>query len=304
MGDILLSQEFQIFFPFFLLGVIFVLMIGFYIIWKIVSSSRKKTFQQDTGENIVNSLESLLKATQLEGTSSEAPDISHLTGINVPGKGQQAIQNEKVNDFRHLQALVNTYQGIENARHRIAQALVGIHGLQEAQNTRQEKEILCEKAEGTLASLQGQVNFDSAPQATAIPQQQQQAIAQSPASAEAEATTAEVPVSAEAEATTAEVPVSAEAEATTAEVPVSAEAEVPFNLDDLRKLIRETECLKFAYHTTNPGQNIVGKFEIREKDARAITNSLTAKEKQGKLADIPLGARALKFLQEEYTPAE
>lgn len=78
--------------------------------------------------------------------------------------------------------------------------------------------------------------------------------------------------------------------------------EVTFTLNELRQLIRDTDCLKHAYHISNPGQSIAGDFEIRERDARALVNTLLAKEKQGKLAEMKLGERALKFLQEEYTP--
>ena len=76
--------------------------------------------------------------------------------------------------------------------------------------------------------------------------------------------------------------------------------EVPFTLNDLRQLIRDADCLKHAYHISNPGQSIASDFEIRERDARALVNTLLAKEKQGKLAEMKLGERALKFLQEEF----
>lgn len=82
----------------------------------------------------------------------------------------------------------------------------------------------------------------------------------------------------------------------------ASEEEVPFTLNDLRQLIRDADCLKHAYHISNPGQSIAGDFEIRERDARALVNTLLAKEKQGKLAEMKLGERALKFLRDEYTP--
>ncbi len=82
----------------------------------------------------------------------------------------------------------------------------------------------------------------------------------------------------------------------------ASEEEVPFTLNDLRQLIRDADCLKHAYHISNPGQSIAGDFEIRERDARALVNTLLAKEKQGKLAEMKLGQRALKFLRDEYTP--
>lgn len=79
--------------------------------------------------------------------------------------------------------------------------------------------------------------------------------------------------------------------------------ESPFTIDDLRTLIRNNDCLSHAYHISNPGQSIGGVFEIRDKDAKSLINILCLKEKQGKLAEIHNGERALNFLQEEYTPA-
>lgn len=169
----------------------------------------------------------------------------------------------------------------------------------------------------TLASKTAESGQQTA--AVALGQQeQQQAIAESAASPEAPVSEQQAPV---AENNQPEETSSGQAEelppppeevlvdlgniqqADAASVMSTSEEEIPFSLEDMRMLIREHDCLKHSYHTTNPGQNIASDFEIREKDARGIVNHLLAKQKQGKLAEMKNGERALKFLQEEYTPA-
>lgn len=81
------------------------------------------------------------------------------------------------------------------------------------------------------------------------------------------------------------------------------EDEIPFTIDDLRQVIRDNECLRFAYHASSPGQNISSEFQLRPHDVRNLTNALEAKEKKGKIADIINGERALKFLR-EYNPEQ
>jgi len=80
--------------------------------------------------------------------------------------------------------------------------------------------------------------------------------------------------------------------------------EVDFSINDVRSFVRENDSIKHVFHISSPGKSISGDFDIKRKDVNGIINTLLAKEKQGKLADMKNGEKVLKFLQEEYNPVE
>ncbi len=194
----------------------------------------------------------------------------------------------------------------------IAQAQTGFERLSNLSNRTGEFEQAAAQVETLLHQLQEVITSDVAHTAAlenaTPPEQAALPDASVPAEAPAPEAPAEGGSTQASEAPTQAVDKGCEVQSDAGEIIYieiqPAQDETPFSLDDLRTMVRLHECLKHAYHISNPGKSVAENFIIREKDARTLANILIAKEKQEKLHEIPNGKRALKFLQEEYTPAE